>query len=83
MFNAGGGITTTCEAEMSAYDQLPGRARKALQDAIFDWAAQPIKNSWDIGRRGYRNGAAIAGMVARCDRERIASDNAKVWGIPR
>ena len=73
MFNAGGGITTTCEAEMAAYDLLPGKARKALQESVFDWAVQPIKTAWEVGKRGYRDGHAISRTIEKCDRDRIAA----------
>lgn len=70
MSNSKGSYTTTPERTMAAYDKLPPSARKALQDAIFCWATQPIYSRWRDGRRGYKTGKDIAARIAEWDQKK-------------
>ena len=75
MGNSKGSYSTTKERTMAAYDKLPATARKALQDALVDWASQPIYSRWRDGRKGYKTGADIAARVAEWDRQQLAKWN--------
>lgn len=66
---------------MAAYDKLPPTARRALQDAAFDWATQPILTRHRRGRRGYLTGKDIAKTIARRDADAIEKDRTRVWGV--
>jgi hypothetical protein len=65
---------------MAAYDKLPPTARKALQEAAFSWAVQPIRTRHNRGKKGFRTGAEIAATVARWDTQKIKKDAKAVWG---
>ncbi len=69
--NSQGSYYSTTENSMAAYDKLPPTARLALQNAVFDWAPQPLVTSWRKGVKGYRNGADIARKVAAWDASKI------------
>jgi predicted amidophosphoribosyltransferase len=58
---------------MAAYDNLPPTARKAFQNAVFDWAAQPVVTRWRKGQRGFRTGAEIARTVRQWDNTELAT----------
>lgn len=72
MSNSKGSYYSTTENSMTAYDKLPPTARRALQDAAFCWAPQPVLTRWRKGRAGYKTGADIAKTVAKWDRSKIA-----------
>lgn len=72
MANSKGSYYSTTENSMAAYDKLPPTARKALQDAVFCWAPQPIVTRWRNGSKGYKTGADIAKTVAQWDRNKLA-----------
>lgn len=72
MSNSRGSYRSTIENSMAAYDKLPPSARKALQDAVFCWAPQPIVTYWRNGRKGFKTGADIAKSVAKWDRDALA-----------
>jgi hypothetical protein len=57
---------------MAAYDKLPASARKALADAVFCWATQPLLTRWRKGLPGYRTGPDIAKTVARWDKKHLS-----------
>jgi hypothetical protein len=64
----------SCKDRWGAYEQLPPSARKALQDAAFNWAAQPILTRWKRGARGYKTGTDIVARVAEYDRDAHRKD---------
>ena len=72
MGNSRGSYPTTKERTMAAYDKLPPSARKALQDALVDWAVQPIYSSWRNGRKGFKTGSDIAARVAEWDQKQLS-----------
>jgi len=71
MANSKGSYQTTPELTMAAYDKLPPAARKALQDAVFCWATQPILTYWNKGRRGFKTGPEIALKIQEWDRDHL------------
>jgi hypothetical protein len=81
MGNSRGSYYSTAENKYAAYDKLPPSAKKALQDAAFDWAVQPIKTYWTQGRKGFKTGKDIAARVAEWDKKHIAKDRKRVWKI--
>jgi len=81
MGNSSGSYYTTPTLSMKAYDKLPPAARKALADAAFCWAVQPILTRWNKGRPGFKTGHDIARKVAEWDADLIAKDRSRVWGI--
>jgi hypothetical protein len=66
------GVTDMSGDQWEAYDSLPAAAKRALQDAVFNWASQPILTRWKRGDRGYKTGADIAVRVAQSDKHQIA-----------
>ena len=79
MGNSKGSYRSTRENLMAAYDKLPPSARKALQDAAFNWAPQPIVTHW---RRGtFKTGEVIAAKVVDWDRDHIRKTAKRTWGI--
>jgi hypothetical protein len=65
--NSKGGYRTTAEAMMKAYDKLPAAARRALADAVGNWAPQPYLTRY---RRGaFKTGSEIAWDVRCADIE--------------
>ena len=74
MSNSSGSYRVSNVNQMKAYDKLPLRARKALQDAVFDWACPPLVTGWRNGDRGYKTGKAIAASIAEWDREHHERD---------
>jgi hypothetical protein len=81
MSNSSGSYRSTDQAAMRAYDKLPPAARKALADAAFNWAPQPIVTKWNRGYVGYKTGPDIARKVVEWDADRIAKDRSRVWGV--
>jgi hypothetical protein len=81
MGNSKGSYSSTKENSFAAYEKLPPSARKALQEAAFDWAPQPIKTYWTKGRKGFKTGKDIAARVAEWDAKHIARDRKRVWKI--
>ena len=77
--NAPGGTVTTREQTLAAYDRLPAAARRALQDAAFDYDTLQIARNMAIGRKGYTTGEAIARVVSRNDKQLIERDRKRVW----
>ena len=73
MSNSSGAYYTTPENAMKAFDKLPPSARKALAEAAFNYAPQPIVTRWRRGQHGYRTGPEIADAVARWDRKRLGA----------
>jgi hypothetical protein len=74
MGNGGGSYRTTLTAVIRAYDKLPPLARRALADAVFDWAPQQFLSL-------HRSGASpkeIAEDIARCDRLLLEKYSAEV-----
>lgn len=67
-------------SDMEYFDKLPPTARRALADAVFDWASGAVLNSWKRARRGYKSGAEVAARVSEWDAKQIARDCKKVWG---
>lgn len=74
MSNSKGSYRVTDENNMKAYDKLPPSARKALQDAAFNWAAPPVVTYWRNGRKGYKTGKEIAARVVEWDAKHHAKD---------
>jgi hypothetical protein len=72
MSNSQGSYCVTSENNMKAYDKLPPSARKALQDAVFDWACPPIVTRWRNGRKGYKTGKDLAARIAEWDQKKLA-----------
>jgi hypothetical protein len=66
------------EKQMAAYDQLPRSMRDALANAAFDWAAYPIRQRFE---RDQRTAKEYVVMIKKWDRDQIAKDRARVWGI--
>jgi len=63
----GGNYYTTAELTMAAYDKLPPAARRALANAMGNWAPQPYLTRY---KRGViKTGQAIASWVQYADRE--------------
>jgi hypothetical protein len=81
MSNSSGSYYSTTQNTMRAYDKLPPAARKALADAAFNWAPQPIVTKWNRGCAGYKTGPDIARKISEWDADRIAKDRSRVWGI--
>ena len=81
MGNSRGSYSTTRERTYAAYDKLPATAKLALQNAVFDWAVQPILTYWRNGRKGFKTGQEIAARIAEWDAKQIEKDRARVWGI--
>ncbi len=77
MSNSQGSYRTTRQNKMAAFDKLPPSARKALANATFSYAPQPIRTRWTRQLVGYRNGVEIAKTIARWDRDEIAKIEAK------
>jgi hypothetical protein len=67
MGNSQGSYRTTPANLMRAYDKLPPVVRRALANAVFDYAAQPFLTDF---RRGL-SPKEIAKEIARWDRELI------------
>jgi len=81
MSNGNGSYVTTSANMMKAFDKLPPTARAALANAAFNWVAQQPLTRWRNGVSGYQTGEQIAARVAEWDRNRIAKDRRRVWGI--
>ena len=67
--------------DLEYFDDLPPTARKALADAVFDWASGWIFRQWRRGRAGYVTGAEIARSIATADARQITIDRKRVWKI--
>ena len=52
---------------MAAFDKLPPAARKALANAIENWAAQPLLTRYR--RRVFKTGSEIAAVVLHADQK--------------
>lgn len=65
--NENGNYDTTLERQMAAYDMLPPKARKALQEAQFDWATEPLLKRWQRQRRGYKTDGHVSRQIKRMD----------------
>ena len=63
---------------MAAYDALPPAIREALGNAAFSWAPYPIYQRF---RRGGLRADVYAKVNAQWDRNQIAKDRKRVWGI--
>ena len=81
MGNSRGSYYSTKENKYAAYDALPPSAKRALQDAAFDWAVQPIKTRWTKGLKGYKTGKDIAATISVWDKQQIEKDRKRVWKI--
>lgn len=68
-----GNYRTTAERDMRAFDKLPPSARRALANAIEQWAAPPILTWHNRQRRGFETGPEIAATIAKWDREELAT----------
>lgn len=77
MGNSRGSYYSTTENSMRAYDKLPPSARKALQDAVFSWAPQPLYTRWRDGRKGYKTGKDLAARIIEWDQKAVAKESAK------
>jgi hypothetical protein len=67
-----GSYRTTPRLSRAAFDKLPPSARKALAEATFDWAVQPLLTPWRKGLPGYRTGPQIAKGISEWDRRHLA-----------
>src|SRR5262249_49820225 len=56
VMNATGSYRSTRKNHFAAYEKLPPMVRKALQDAAFDYAAQPFLKLW-------RDGMSVSALV--------------------
>lgn len=74
MSNGSGSYRVSDENQMKAYDKLPASARKALQDAAFNWAVPPVVTYWRNGRKGFKTGNEIAARVVEWDRKSHVKD---------
>lgn len=81
MGNSTGNHYSTAQNLMKAFDKLPPDARRALANAAFDWAPQPILRMWRNGAKDYKTGPQIASAVAQWDRTTILKESKRVWGI--
>ena len=70
--NSKGTYRTAAKLSMAAFDKLPPSARKALADAVFSWAPQPVLTRWRKGLPGYRSGPDIAKTIARWDKKHLS-----------
>ncbi len=64
---------------MAAYDALPKSIREALANAAFAWAPYPIKYRFE---RGTKPAKEWVKLIAKWDRDQIAKDRTRVWGLP-
>jgi hypothetical protein len=67
MGNGSGRYETTPERSMRAYDKLPPVVRRAVADAVFDWATQPLLSRL---RRGWSL-EDIVEYIARGDQDEL------------
>ena len=81
MGNSKGNYYSTPQRTMAAYDQLPPSARKALQDAMFCWATQPIRTKWNKSKPGFRTGHEIAASIEKWDKDHARKTRKRTWGI--
>ena len=77
-FKASGVSYASKAKQMEAYDRLPASVRAALANAAFDWAPYPIRRWFEAGRFSAKE---IVKKVAKWDRDQIAKDQSRVWGI--
>lgn len=80
MGNSSGSYRSTPERSMAAFDRLPPTARKALREAAFNWATQPILTQFRRGVRGYVTGEQIAESISKWDRDQKIKEARRVWG---
>lgn len=66
------------EKQMAAYDALPRSMREALANSAFNWAAYPIRQRFE---RGQITAKTWVGLIEKWDRDQIAKDRTKVWGL--
>ena len=78
-FRSGSSSYATKQAQMDAYDALPRSVREALANAAFAWAPYPINKRFQSGRRSAKE---LVKDVHRWDRDQIAKDRTRVWGLP-
>jgi hypothetical protein len=67
-----GSYQTTPQRTMRAFDKLPKSARKALANAVADWAPQPILTEHNRQTKGHETGAEIAATIEQWNREELA-----------
>jgi len=78
-FKSGSSSYASKEAQMAAYDALPRSVREALANAAFDWAPFPVNKRF---QRGQRSAKELCKDITRWDRDQIAKDRTRVWGLP-
>ena len=78
-FRASGVSYASNEKQMDAYDRLPPSVRAALANAAFDWAAFPLRRRFE---RGQYTVAELVKKIDNWDRDQIAKDRPRVWGLP-
>lgn len=59
--NGCGDVMTTAQADMAAFDQLPGPVRAVMREAPFNYASETILKFWQ-GRTG-RSPEPVAAMM--------------------
>jgi hypothetical protein len=65
--NDNGTYWTTLEAMMRAFDELPPSVRRALANAVFDWATPPLLREYHDGKSPRK----IIKDLARWEREEL------------
>jgi hypothetical protein len=78
-FNSDGPYRTTHERDLKAYDNLPPGLRKAVREAVFNWAAEPV-----LARlRRVRSVKFLIGEIQMLDREQAAKRTGPASGATR
>ena len=77
--NSRGSYRTTPANMMRAYDKLPPTVRKALANAAFNYAPQPVLTR--VRRDGWSCGAVI-GLIRAWDRQEIEKVDRKLGRAP-
>jgi hypothetical protein len=78
-FRSGSVSHATKAQQMDAYDALPRSVREALANAAFAWAPFPVNKRF---QRGQRTARELVKDIHRWDRDQIAKDRTRVWGLP-
>jgi hypothetical protein len=78
-FKSGSLSHASKQAQMDAYDALPRSVREALANAAFAWAPYPVHTRF---QRGQRSAKELVKDIHRWDRDQIAKDRTRVWGLP-
>ena len=76
----GAGVSVApIEKQMEAFDRLPASVRTALAGAAFNWAPFPIRRRFEADHLKAKD---LVKQIGIWDRDQIAKDRARVWGLP-